>query len=187
MLSGGGCDIQGGQIVFDYTGPGDDPASTIKSLLTTSYDASGPHRFDVGQFKSTTADATRGLGWIDNTTTHQVTVGYTLYGDANLDGRVDVSDLAVLAANYRKSVNGWANADFNYDGVVNVKDLALLAANYRQSLAPAISLESCPSDSEATGITATPEPSALLMLVIGLSGLLVYAWRKRRRFMAYDL
>ena len=104
-------------------------------MLTTSYDASGPHRFDIGQFKSTTADAARGLGWIDNTTTHQVSVGYTLYGDANLDGRVNVQDLAVLAANYRKSVNGWASGDFNYDGVVDVEDLALLAANYRHSLA----------------------------------------------------
>ena len=180
VLSGGGCDIQGGQIVFDYTGTGDDPASTIKSLLTTSYDASGPHRFDVGQFKSTTADATHGLGWIDNTTTHQVTVGYTLYGDANLDGRVNVSDLAVLAANYRKSVNGWANGDFNYDGVVDVKDLALLAANYRQSLAPAISLESCPLDNEATGITLAAEPCTLTLLACALAGLLAYAWRKRK-------
>ena len=45
---------------------------------------------------------------------------------------MDVSDLAILAANYRKHVTGgWSPADFNNDGVVDVKDLAILAANYR--------------------------------------------------------
>ena len=186
VLSGGGCDIQGGQIVFDYTGPGDDPALTIKSLLTASYDASGSHRFDVGQFKSTTADATHGLGWIDNTTTHQVTVGYTLYGDANLDGAVNVQDLAVLAANYRKSVNGWASGDFNNDGVVDVEDLALLVANYRHSLAsddvPAYDgLDAAAMRAlSLAGLTVVPEPGAPVLLVTGLISLLAYVWRKRK-------
>ena len=60
---------------------------------------------------------------------------------------MSVSDLAVLAANYRKSLLGWANADFNCDGVVDVADLAVLAANYRLGLpiaepvaAPALSV-----------------------------------------------
>ena len=57
-----------------------------------------------------------------------------LPGDVNQDGTVNVSDLAVLAANYRKSLTGWANGDFNCDGVVNVSDLAVLAANYRLGL-----------------------------------------------------
>ena len=59
-----------------------------------------------------------------------------LPGDANLDGTVNVQDLAILAANYRKNVTGgWLQGDFNNDGVVDVEDLALLAANYRHSLA----------------------------------------------------
>ena len=59
-----------------------------------------------------------------------------LPGDANLDGTVNVLDLAILAANYRKHVTGgWIQGDFNNDGVVDVEDLALLAANYRHSLA----------------------------------------------------
>ena len=43
-----------------------------------------------------------------------------LPGDVNQDGTVSVQDLAVLAANYRQSRSGWANADFNCDGMVNV-------------------------------------------------------------------
>ena len=57
-----------------------------------------------------------------------------LPGDVNQDGTVSVADLAILAANYRKSLTGWANGDFNCDGVVDVSDLAVLAANYRLGL-----------------------------------------------------
>ena len=56
-----------------------------------------------------------------------------LPGDVNQDGTV-MFDLAVLAANYRKSLSGWANGDLNWDGVVDVSDLAVLAANYRLGL-----------------------------------------------------
>ena len=61
-----------------------------------------------------------------------------LPGDINLDGSVNVSDLAVLAANYRHTVTGtpaqlWAQGDFSGDGVVNISDLAILAANYRHT------------------------------------------------------
>ena len=84
---------------------------------------------------------TGGYGSLGSASNSKMIVDYVrtyapLPGDANLDGKVDALDLAILAANYRKHVTGgWAQADFNYDGVVDVKDLALLAANYRHSLA----------------------------------------------------
>ena len=49
-----GADIQAGQIVFDYAG-GADPAATIRGLLSESYDGG---RWDVGQFRNSTATAT---------------------------------------------------------------------------------------------------------------------------------
>jgi hypothetical protein len=52
-------------------------------------------------------------------------------GDANKDGKVDVGDLGILAANYGKTSGAtWATGDFNNDGVVDVGDLGILAANY---------------------------------------------------------
>ena len=108
-------------------------------------------------------------------------------GDANLDGRVDVSDLAILAANYRKHVTGgWTQADFNNDGVVDVQDLAILAANYRYGVASDVSLGAVAWDAEAiellslAGVTAVPEPNALVLLAAGLLGLLVFVWRRRK-------
>ena len=54
-----------------------------------------------------------------------------LPGDANLDGNVDVLDLAILAANYRKHVTGgWMQAT-STRRCRDVQDLAILAADYR--------------------------------------------------------
>ena len=125
---------------------------------------------------------TGGYGSLGSASNSKMIVDYVrtyapLPGDANLDGRVDALDLAILAANYRKHVTGgWAQADFNYDGVVDVKDLALLAANYRHSLAS----DAVPAydglDAEAiralslAGVTMIPEPGTLAMLAVALIG-----------------
>lgn len=53
----------------------------------------------------------------------------TEYGDANLDGAIDVSDLLVMASNWGQA-GGWAEGDFTGDGIVNVVDLLLLADNW---------------------------------------------------------
>ena len=106
-------------------------------------------------------------------------------GDANLDGKVDVSDLAILAANYRKHVTGgWTQADFNNDGVVDVKDLAILAANYRYGVASDVVPAYNGLDAEAiellslAGVIVVPEPGALVLFSSGLLGLMAYAWWK---------
>ena len=51
-------------------------------------------------------------------------------GDANNDGKVDVGDLGILAANYGGLNKAWGEGDFNNDGKVDVGDLGILAANY---------------------------------------------------------
>ena len=112
-----------------------------------------------------------------------------LPGDANLDGTVDIKDLAILAANYRKHVTGgWSMGDFNGDGVVDVEDLALLAANYRHSLASDV-VPACDGLDAAAmrvlsqaGVTVAPEPSAIALLITGLLGFLAYIWRNGKWF-----
>ena len=120
-----------------------------------------------------------GWGTLHLTSTPYYVNPTLLYGDINLDGTVDVQDLAILAANYRKSVTGgWLQGDFNNDGVVDVQDLALLAANYRRTQASDVVPDYAGFDAaalqvlSAAGITMVPEPGAVVMLASGLVGLL---------------
>ena len=156
VLTGGGANIEAGQMVFDYP----DQAPTIASLMQASY-AGG--LWNTGKFLCTTENATHGLGWIDNGS--NVTVMYTLYGDANLDGTVNGGDLNTVLSNFNKTGMTWSQGDFDYNGTVNGSDLNTVLSNFNQHLS-------------VTG--AVPEPSTLLLVVAGLAGLLAYGWRKRK-------
>ena len=74
------------------------------------------------------------LGWaIDNTTT---IVRATRYGDANLDGAVNLADFNRLAASFGATGGpSWTQGNFNYDGGVNLGDFNLLAGNFGKSAA----------------------------------------------------
>ena len=61
-----------------------------------------------------------------------LTVAYTLYGDANLDGTVNGGDLNTVLAHYNQHGVYWSQGDFNYDGTVNGGDLNIVLAHYNQ-------------------------------------------------------
>ena len=163
VLTGGGADIQAGKIVFDYVS-GSDPATTIEGLLAASYDGG---LWNTGQFRSSTASASCGLGCTDDTINDKVTVGYALYGDANMDGAVNGADLNIVLSNYNQTGAIWGMGDFNYDGAVNGADLNIVLSNYNQVLSVRSS-------------AAVPEPGTLVLLATGLLSLLHFAWRKRQ-------
>ncbi|MEQ9461732.1 MAG: peptidoglycan-binding protein [Phycisphaeraceae bacterium] len=54
----------------------------------------------------------------------------TVYGDANLDGGVDLIDLSSLAGGFGLADLGWGGGDFNADGMTDLIDLSLLAGNF---------------------------------------------------------
>ena len=57
----------------------------------------------------------------------------TRYGDANLDGVVNLNDSNALASHFGQSVPAWNRGDFNFDGVANLNDFNLLASQFGQS------------------------------------------------------
>jgi fibronectin-binding autotransporter adhesin len=165
VLTGGGADIEHGRILFDYAG-GTDNAGTIQSLLTAAHASN----FASGQFRSSTATSSKGLGWVDDTTNSQVNVAEALYGDSNIDGKVDLTDFTFLAANFNGSGKTWLQGDYNYDGNVDLTDFTFLAANFNQTL---------PSDGGGSSVgSMVPEPASMLS-VSALAGSLIL--RRRRR------
>ena len=174
--------------------------SEVQSLLKTAYNG-GSNSFQAGhdyQLYSTAASASIGLGWVDNAATHQVTVMPALYGDANLDGVVNFSDLNKVLTNYNLTNMTWSQGDCNYDGVVNFADLNKVLTNYNLTgplninNLPVFAFDSLEADSQAmrllasdditvSGTTVVPEPSVLALLAAGLLGLAAWTWRKAKR------
>jgi hypothetical protein len=96
-------------------------------------------------------------------------------GDANSDGKVDVGDLGILAANYGQSDKNWATGDFNNDGLVDVGDLGILAANYGTGTGAPLDFN---ADAVALGLAvdgtqaaAKEEPASTSVLGCGSVGL----------------
>ncbi len=86
-----------------------------------------------------------------------------LWGDSNLDLKVDASDLNNMAVNWQGSPNSWMGGDFDGSGSVDAGDLNLLALSWQQSI--------------AAGAQAVPEPSALWLCLMCAVPLVV-----RRRY-----
>jgi hypothetical protein len=108
---------------------------------------------------------------MDVPATANMEIRFTLTGDTNLDGAVDVGDLGALATAYGVTTGAvWSQGDSNYDGAVNVGDLGSLATNYGTNLGTGPA-------AVATAAVAVPEPSAVGLLIIAGASLL----RRRRR------
>ena len=87
-------------------------------------------------------------------------------GDANGDGKVDVTDLNVVGLNWQMAVDpGAANGDFDGSGFVDVGDLNILALNWQFGVG------------EAAINTVVPEPGSQMLLLILL---LLGPWARRK-------
>jgi len=91
-----------------------------------------------------------------------------LPGDANFDGNVDRTDLAILAANLGLQAGAtMANGDFDNDGKVSLTDLVILKTHF--------------GEDAVASPEPVPEPSAVVILAVGLIAFLPYRRRKSLR------
>jgi hypothetical protein len=86
------------------------------------------------------------------------------YGDANLDGVVDVSDFNMWNSFKFTPIAQWCFGDFNADGSIDVSDFNLWNVNKFTTADAA----------------AVPEPSSILMAIMGL-GFLGFARRRSQK------
>lgn len=91
--------------------------------------APGAYRVDAGV-----------VGYLSSQTTFTLTQGQTLVlpsvmligGDTNQDNKIDLTDAALIAANFDSS-SVVANADLNHDGIVDIRDLTTIGAYFGKS------------------------------------------------------
>ena len=90
-------------------------------------------------------------------------------GDANGDGKVDGSDLAIWQQNYDPLgtvANTFEMGDWNCDGKIDGSDLAIWQQNYD------------PLGVTAGPVAAVPEPASLALMAVG--GVLMFIRQRRR-------
>jgi MYXO-CTERM domain-containing protein len=98
-------------------------------------------------------------------------VMYTYGGDANLDGKISISDYGRIDFNVGiPGATGWFNGDFNYDGKVSISDYGIIDFNIGIQGPP------FPAGANAEGVMAVPEPAG-----VGLLGAALLLARRRRR------
>jgi len=112
--------------------PGGLTAAEARSLLLAGRGDGSWNGLEGFVSRSASPDYGLGLGYLLNED-GSITVSFAAAGDINLDGMVDVLDIATLiSAGTLDTVvpNGWGDGDFNYDGMCDALDIGdFLAAN----------------------------------------------------------
>ena len=80
-----------------------------------------------------------------------------LLGDIDGDGSVELDDFWILSAHFG-TMGGYLDGDIDGDGEIQFPDFLILSANFGKT---------------ATSVTAVPEPTSAMILLVGLVGIAV--------------
>jgi fibronectin-binding autotransporter adhesin len=200
IAPGASLDITNNSFFIDY-GSGPDPISSVIAEIqsaalnggsTVTWQGTGITSSLLDTANAGNSAGSYGIGYADSAdlgnpaglSSGTIEIMYTLLGDANLDGKVNGADFAIMAANFNQGGKVWDQGDFNYDGNVNGADFTLLAKNFNQSATQsavgAADLAALEAFAAANGISLTtssvPEPASVALMVVAGLGIL-----KRRR------
>ncbi len=185
-------DLTDNDMIVDYTGA--TPYTTIRGYIKAGYNAG--NWLGNGVRSSTAAGLTStGLGYAEASLLGLVSfsgqpvdatsilVKYTYYGDATLDGQVDISDLGLLATSWQ-TAGDWSQGDFDYSSFIDISDLGKLATNWQLGVGSPLG----PSFDEALAAVglagvSVPEPT-MLLFSSALAGLLSHRGRRHARHSA---
>jgi hypothetical protein len=159
-------------IVF---GSNPDPVSTIRSYLVSGYNGGAWNGAGIDSSSAAASGGKFAIGYRDASdsggVSGEIQTAYTLVGDTNLDGTVNLTDLLNLLNSYGQTGQDWTQGDFNYDGSVNLTDLLSLLNNYGEDGGNI-------ATNFASGTQVVPEPAMVSLVMLGAGSLLA---RRRRR------
>ncbi len=135
----------------DFDGDESLTVSDLEQLISQVQNPDGRRRFDLTDDGIVASDDV--ARWLHD-------FAGTDYGDADLDGVIDLSDFMKLASSYEQS-GDWSDGDFDSNGYVDFNDFMMLAS----------SMAAQPS------VAAVPEPTGLHLLVVGIAVLLQFRRR----------
>jgi hypothetical protein len=175
QFNGGAIDLAAGAAIFDYSA--DSPLNALTDQLQSgraggAWNGPGIHSSAAGALPGTGVGVVEAsdLGVtsfegqsVDGTT---VLMRWTLVGDTELNGLVDVADLGRLASNWQ-SAGSWFDGDFDYNGTVDVNDLGLLASNWQAGAGSPLGPGLVDALS-ALGLPVTSVPEPALMSLLGM-------------------
>ncbi len=93
------------------------------------------------------------------------------FGDFNLDLKIDIVDLQILASNWQQSNRGYASADGTGDAFVGQADLDLLKQFWGFGI-PSGQVQDIYAAAASIGFTSIPEPASLGTLAVAMGLLL---------------
>ena len=159
----------------DQVNPPDDPSRLVGTVLDfpnavlSSYEANGSQAGSDLDFGVTDAAGTREFSAVKPDSVYGVywaQFQVATFGDANMDGAVNLDDFNVLASHFGQSAATWYEGDFSGDGQVNLDDFNLLASNFGVSAGA-----SGPTAQDWSELGANvPEP-ALPLVILSLAAL----------------
>ncbi len=139
----GRLDLNSSALVLDYFGGS--PLSSVKTLLSTGYNAGAwngsgimstlaatdaTHRASLGYAEATDLFGSFPATFVEiEIDATAILIKPTIYGDANLDGAVNLGDFNRLAGGFGAG-SDWSRGNFNYDTSVGLPDFNLLAGNF---------------------------------------------------------
>ena len=89
----------------------------------------------------------------------------SLPGDADLNGVDNAADLNAVGQNWQQAVTSWSDGDFVGDGFSNAQDLNVLGVWWTKTAADFADSQ------QAAPAAAVPEPSGVVLLLVGLAGI----------------
>ncbi|MGN6367594.1 MAG: hypothetical protein ACTHN5_04970 [Phycisphaerae bacterium] len=93
---------------------------------------------------------------------NSILISQELLGDANIDGKVDLTDLSTILNHFGQTTSNWTDGNFDGAPAIDLSDLSDLLNNFGASNPSA---HTSPAGLASPSLSPTPEPTTLALLL----------------------